>query len=120
MAKKEKEAKTKTEKSEAPEFKYGVADIAEKLELEPASVRVKLRNAGIEKAGKSYGWNTKAELQEVIDELGAEKPAKKSKKSKGDEDEAPKKAKKEKGAKAKKGKSSKKSKDEDEDEEDDD
>lgn len=125
MAKKDKESKaSKAEKSEAPEFKYGVADLAEKLGIEAASVRVKLRNAGVEKAGKSYGWNTKAELQEVIDELTAEKPAKKAdtkgKKSKkssdDDEDEAPKKAKKGKAKKAK----TKKAKDEDEDEDEDD
>ena len=73
--------KDKAEKEEAaPEFKYGVQDIADALDIAPASVRVKLRNADIEKAGKSYGWNSKAELKEVIDELkGDDKPAKKSK-----------------------------------------
>ena len=112
MAKKEKEApkaskKDKAEtKAAAPEFKYGVADLADKLGIKEASVRVQLRNKGIEKAGKSYGWNTKAELEEVIDELKDEKPAKASKKAKKDEKKSPKKAKKDekpaKKAKAKK------------------
>jgi hypothetical protein len=115
-----KEKKAKTEKVEskkeaAPEFKYGVAELAEKLGIEAASVRVKLRNAGIKKAGKSYGWNTKADLDEVIDELKSDnKPAKKPKKSKGDD--APKAEKKVKGGK--KVKKAKPADDEDEDEDD--
>lgn len=84
MAKtKEKPAKekadNKAEKAAEREFKYGVADLAEKLGIEPASVRVQLRSKGIEKAGKSYGWNTKGELEEVVTQLRAEKPAKKAK-----------------------------------------
>lgn len=112
----------KDEDDAAPEFKYGVQDIADELGIKPASVRVQLRNKGIEKAGKSYGWNSKSELKEVISQLRAstdeddddEKPAKKSKKDKGDK----KSAKSEKGKKAKKAKS--KSDDDDEDEDDDD
>lgn len=73
------------------EFKFGVEDIAEELGIKPASVRVQLRNKGIEKAGKSYGWNSKSDLREVIDQIRSgngdddaeEKPAKKSKKDKG-------------------------------------
>lgn len=89
--KKDKAAKAeKAEKTSAPEFKFGVGDVAEKLGIEPASVRVQLRNRKIEKAGKSYGWNTKAELDEVVSQLKAkpakadkdEKPAKKGKKGK--------------------------------------
>lgn len=140
MAKKDKDSKkadTKgkskaAEKDEPETFKYGVQDLADKLDLEPASVRVKLRNAGVEKAGKAYGWNTKAELDEVIDQISSsEKKAKKAdtkgKKSKksdddeDDEDEAPKSAKKSKKDKGGKKASSKKSKkDDDEDEDDDD
>lgn len=58
--------------------KYGVPQLAEALGTKPASVRVRLRNLNIPKAGKTYGWNTKAEMQEVIDQLkkkAAEKPA---------------------------------------------
>lgn len=88
MAKKDKEAKAeKAEKAEkAPEFKFGVADLAEELGIEPASVRVQLRNRKIEKAGKSYGWNSKAELKEVVAQLKAkpEKSEKAEKSSKKD------------------------------------
>ena len=110
--------KAKDEDEAAPEFKYGVSDLADALDIKPASVRVQLRNKGIEKAGKSYGWNTKAELNEVIDQLKSkssdddedEKPAKKSKdKKKSKKDEKP----------AKKAKT-KKAKDEDDDEDEDD
>jgi hypothetical protein len=93
MAKEKTEAKTKEkpEKEAAPEFKYGVTDLAEILDIEPASVRVKLRNNEVEKAGKSYGWNTEKELKAIADlirpkakadkeEEKEEKPAKKAKK----------------------------------------
>lgn len=82
MAKKDKAAKPekaeveKAEKATEREFKYGVGDLAEKLELEQASVRVKLRNANVAKAGKAYGWNTKKELDEVVEQLKAAAPAK--------------------------------------------
>lgn len=121
MAKKEKASK-KAEKTEAAEktaeFKYGVLDIADALDIKPASVRVQLRNKGIEKNGKSYGWNSKSELNEVIAQL-------RSSTSNDDEDEAParksKKSKAEKPAKGKKAKraSTKRARDEDEDEDDD-
>lgn len=106
---KKDKAEAKSEKQAEREFKFGVEDIAEKLGIKPASVRVQLRNKGIEKAGKSYGWDSKSELNEVIDQIRStssdededdEKPAKKSKKDK---------------AKAKKGSSKKKARDEDED-----
>lgn len=77
-----KEKPAKEEKEAAPSFKYGVPYIAEVLEIAPASVRVKLRNNSVPKAGKSYGWNTKADVQEVIDQIKA-----KAKASKDDEDE---------------------------------
>lgn len=93
----------KEEKEAEREFKFGVEDIAEELEIKPASVRVQLRNKGIEKAGKSYGWNSKAELKEVIDQI----------RSKGDDDEKPAKGKK--GAKPEKAKGKKKPKDEEDD-----
>lgn len=113
-SKKSDKAEAKAEKQAEREFKFGVEDIAEELGIKPASVRVQLRNKGIEKAGKSYGWNSKSELKEVIEQIRSgssdddddadEKPAKKSKKDK---------------AKAKKGSSKKKARDEDEDDDDD-
>ncbi len=82
----------KAEKAAEREFKFGVEELAEKLGIKAASVRVQLRNKGVDKAGKSYGWNTKAELQEVVDTIRAEadekpaakkaKPAAKAKKAK--------------------------------------
>lgn len=120
-----KESKTKTankpdpkeEKQIEREFKYGVEDIAAELGIKPASVRVQLRNKGIEKAGKSYGWNNKADLKEVIDQIRAEES--KGKKSKKDEDEKPAKSKSKKDekvkAKSKKSKPAEDDEDEDED-----
>ena len=52
-----------------PAKKYGVADLAEAMGIEPASVRVQLRKSEIEKSGKSYGWDTKDELKSVISQL---------------------------------------------------
>lgn len=117
MAKAEKTTKkSKTEEAPAKKvgasakdmgFKYGVTDLADAMGIEPASVRVALRNKGIEKAGAAYGWNTKAERDEVIAKLQAkseraaptakkakkEEPAPKAKKS-SKSDDAPKAAKK--------------------------
>lgn len=82
---KKDKADAKAEKAAEREFKFGVEDIAEELGIKPASVRVQLRNKGIEKAGKSYGWDSKSELKEVIDQIKSggddDKPAKKSKKA---------------------------------------
>ena len=80
MAKVEKKAKTekktvKVAKKDPVEFKYGVADLAKKLGIEPASVRVQLRNKDIEKAGKSYGWNDESKFNAVVKALSA-KPEK--------------------------------------------
>lgn len=85
------ETKTKEKPAKAPveTFKYGVAELADKLDIAPESVRVQLRNKGIAKAGKSYGWNTKDDFQAVIDKLRPAKtetkaPAAKDKKAKAD------------------------------------
>ena len=68
-----KAAKTET-KAAAETFKYGVKDLAEKLDIDGASVRIKLRNAGVAKASNgSYGWNTKDELSAVIEKITAKK-----------------------------------------------
>ena len=108
----EKKAAKVEKKAEAETFKYGVSDLADKLGIEAATVRVRLRNANVAKAGKSYGWNTKSDLEDVIAEIQAEKPAKKAK-----ADKAPKKADKadKKAGKDKPAKKAKKVADEDED-----
>ncbi len=50
-----------------PEFKYKVKDLAEKLDLEPVSVRVRLRNKRIPKyRGRFYGWQTKEQFNRVL------------------------------------------------------
>lgn len=65
-------------------MKYGVADLADKLGVNEATARVKLRNGGVEKVGKSYGWNSDKELNSVVNQLkdaGGDKapaPAKKA------------------------------------------
>lgn len=75
MAKLEK--KEKTEKTE--EFKYGIEDLANAMGVKPASARVQLRNNNIKKASKSYGWNSKTDLEEVVKKIqGNTKPEKKS------------------------------------------
>jgi len=50
-------------------MKYGVPELAQALDIQPASVRVALRNHGVEKTGKSYGWATKADIQAVADKI---------------------------------------------------
>ena len=76
MARNKKTA-TKTEKTtekaekkeKAPGLKYGINEMSEAMGVAPAGVRVKLRNADIEKVGGRYGWETKAEMNEVIDAI---------------------------------------------------
>lgn len=60
----------KPKKEEGP--KYTITDLAKKLNIEPASVRVKLRKHGIEKVGGRYGWATMAELDEIAKRLKTE------------------------------------------------
>lgn len=76
MAKKTSKAKDKTEKKEKkPDMKYGINELSDALGIAPTSARVKLRKHKIEKVGGRYGWNTKAEMNEVIDIISA-KPEK--------------------------------------------
>jgi hypothetical protein len=59
-------------------------------------VRVKLRNAGIEKAGKMYGWDSKREYEKVLAELESEPaapaPARSKKKAAPEPEPEPRKA----------------------------
>lgn len=67
--------------------KYGVPELAAALDVKPASVRVQLRKAKIAKNGKVYGWNTKDEMQAVVNKLKASKSDRKAKETDdGDED----------------------------------
>lgn len=73
----EEPVKRKSNLPERPKYKFGVAELADRLDLEPASVRVALRKAGVEKApGGVYGWDSKDEFEEVVQELRPEKKAK--------------------------------------------
>lgn len=73
MARKATTAKT-TKATAAPETaaakdepKFGVAELVEASGLQPASVRVALRELGVEKNfGNKYGWNTKKDFDEVV------------------------------------------------------
>lgn len=73
MAKKaavKKSAKKPAAKSETKPT-YGVNEIAEALGIQPASARIRLRNAEVEREGKTYGWETKKEFDEVVKGLKA-------------------------------------------------
>lgn len=72
MAKEQTKAKPEKKKVEQETFKFGINDIAKALDIKPASARVQLRNAKVKKNGKSYGWNTRAELDEVVKKLAKE------------------------------------------------
>lgn len=78
MAKTKSKEENKAPANDTP--KYGIKDLAKQMDLKEASVRVKLRNAGVAKTGKAYGWNTKSELEDVASQLApAEKPVKEKK-----------------------------------------
>lgn len=86
------EAKGEGKKSappQPPKPKYGVPELATALEMEATSVRVKLRQLGIPKNGKVYGWDTKDAMGEVIKKIQASKKSggKAAKPEKPDEDE---------------------------------
>lgn len=76
MAKPETKEKKAEKKTESTEFKYGIDDVAEGLGIKSASARVQLRNHNIKKAGKSYGWNSKAEVEEVVKKIKNSEKAK--------------------------------------------
>jgi hypothetical protein len=61
-------------------FKFGVTDLAERMGLEPASVRVALRREGVANNGSVYGWNSDRELDGVVKQIGR-KAAKEDKKA---------------------------------------
>jgi hypothetical protein len=62
-------AKASKAKEAEVEYKYGVANLASDLDVQPASVRVALRHAGVERAGRSYGWNSEREYKTVLNQL---------------------------------------------------
>lgn len=64
MARKSAAAEEKVEEATAP--KYVVDDLAELLGISPVATRVFLRSIEHEREGRSYGWNTKAELDALV------------------------------------------------------
>lgn len=73
MAKKSTAApkeEVKETKPAADEPKYTVDSLVEASGLQPASVRVALRELGVEKKfGNKYGWDKKTEFDEVVKAL---------------------------------------------------
>lgn len=57
----------KEEKAKAAE--YGVGYLADALGIDSSKVRQKLRKAGIAKNGKSYGYTTKKDADEIVKQL---------------------------------------------------
>ena len=79
------------DKEEATGHKYTVENLVKDLELTPQSVRIKLRNHKVKKAEDGvYGWDSRADYDEVVAELKA--PAKKPKSEKAAKKEKPAKA----------------------------
>lgn len=70
MAKKNTAApkeEVKETKAAADEPKFTVDDLVEATELQPASVRVALRELGVEKEfGNKYGWKTQKDFDAVV------------------------------------------------------
>lgn len=92
MAKKAttKTTEAKTETKAADEPKFTVDDLVEATGLQPASVRVALRELGVEKEfGNKYGWGTKKDFDEIVKAM-KERSSKRVAQPK--EEEAPKKA----------------------------
>lgn len=64
-------------------------DLVEATGLQPASVRVALRELGVEKEfGNKYGWNTKKDFDEVVKAM-KERSAKRVAQPKDDANEKP-------------------------------
>lgn len=85
MATKNKTAAKPAAKKAAPkaaekEFKFGVPELAKELGILDSSARVALRNKGIKKNGRSYGWDTREDMLKVAAKLAPEDkaPAKKA------------------------------------------
>lgn len=66
-----------------------MSDLVEATELQPASVRVALRELGVKKEfGNKYGWNTKKDFDEVVKAM-KERSAKRVAQPKDDADSKP-------------------------------
>ena len=96
-------AKPVAKKAEAPaakkapafqremDMKFGIGDLAKKLDLDETYTRAKLRQHGVAKkakGGTAYGWNTKEDLQAVADKLTSGAKAKTAPANKNDKESA--------------------------------
>lgn len=59
----------------AKEATYDVTRLAKDLGLQGTTVRIKLREAGVEKPGKAYVWASKADYDKVLAKLKPKKAA---------------------------------------------
>lgn len=66
-------AKEPKDKEETVEHKYVVADLAAKIGLTDQSTRVFLRSIEAEREGRSYGWDTAAELDALVKQYNSRK-----------------------------------------------
>lgn len=69
-----KKAATKTAAKKAgadDKPKLGINELAKVMKLEPETVRKRLRDSGMKKTGKAWGWKNKAELETVAKKIAA-------------------------------------------------
>ena len=70
-----KKAATKTTNAKKGDTKdkpaLGIGDLAKVMKLEPETVRKRLRDSGMKKSGKAWGWKNKAELETVAKKIAA-------------------------------------------------
>lgn len=59
------------EKNKKETRKFGVNELARMMKLEPPTVRIKLRQSKIKRAGRGYSWNSEAEMKGIAKKLGA-------------------------------------------------
>lgn len=69
MAAEKKAAKKKSVPPKKAEYKFDVASLAKKLDIQPASVRVQLRNKKVKKNKDGYGWNSQTDFDKVVKQL---------------------------------------------------
>jgi hypothetical protein len=66
-AKASKKAPSKKNSDNGLPFK--IAELAKHMKRAPATVRLQLREAKVKKPGKSYGWRTQTEMENVAKKL---------------------------------------------------
>jgi len=83
------EEKTEKKAKKRESSKYNINHLADKLGVEPASVRVQLRKLSVEKAGEGgrYGWDNKEDMMEVYNLIKSSKAKATKAKAKEEEEE---------------------------------